>query len=303
MNKDIKCYISSDSNYNLLKLEKILEKFDVSFQNQYDFFTGSSFSDLIKQKIKGSDFILAVITEKSQNVLYELGIAEAFKKPMFILVEPNVKLPFFLEGKMYFQLDWSQNTQLLELSLENYIQDISIKYRRYKKRKIESTSKHLTPAEKKEILNRIRQMRDSSFKEVDLINLIMDVFNKINIQAVSELKLGDNSRVDIAINNEMLSSYFGNPLLIEVKAGRISHESIKRAQSQLQSYINKTNSNFGILLYFDKANKRFEKEYYQFPNILMFDIEDFINGIISQGFEDYLITSRNELVHGSAKMS
>lgn len=303
MSKNIKCYISSDSNYDLSKLENILVKLGIDSHNLFDFSIGSSFSDLIKRKIRESDFVLALVTGENQNVIYELGIAEALGKPIFLLVDPNVKLPFFLEGKMHYQLDWSENTQLLEFSLENYVQDISIKYRRYKKRKIEITSNDLSIDETNEKLIQIRQLRETSFTEVQLIQLIMDVFDKINIQAVSELKLGDKSRVDIAVNSESLSTYFGNPLLIEVKSGQINNHVLENAQYQLLNYIGKTDSNFGILLYFDKANKRFGKEHYQVPNILMFDIEDFVQGIAAEGFEQFLIKSRNELVHGSSNLS
>lgn len=298
MNKKLKCYISSDSNSDLSKIENILFKLDVDIHSFYNFSIGSSFSDLIKRKIRESDFIVALITKKNQNVLFELGVAEALGKPIFLLVENDVNIPFFLEGKMYYKLDWSKNTQLLEMSLKNYILDISSHYIRYKKKKVKKEKINLSIDETNDKLIRLRQLRNGSFREIDLINMIMDVFKKINIQAASELALSDKSRVDIAITNEALSSYFGNPLLIEVKAGNINLSTIEKAQHQLQNYISKTNANFGILLYFDKNNKRFGSEFYRVPNILMFDVEDFIQGISSDGFENFLIKSRNELVHG-----
>lgn len=298
MKNKVKCYISSDSNYDLSKLENILLKLGVDTQNFYDFSIGSSFSDLIKRKIRESDFIVAIITHKTQNVLYELGIAEALGKPIFLLVEQEVKLPYFLESKMYYQLDWSKNTQLLELSLKNYILDISNKYTRYKKRKIENEIVNLSVEDTNENLIKLRQLRGSDFRETDLIDLIMKMFKKLNVQAVSEMALGDRSRVDIAITNERLSTYFGNPILFEVKSGRINLNTIENAQYQLQNYLSKTESNFGVLLYFDKNNRRFGKEFYRAPNILMFDIEDFVQGVSSEGFANFLIKARNEYVHG-----
>ena len=303
MNKKIKCYISSDSSYDLSKLENILLKLEVETHNFYDFSIGSSFSDLIKRKIRESDFIVALITQKNQNVLFELGVAEALGKPIFLLVEQDLKLPFFLEGKMHYQLDWSKNTQLLELSLKNFILDISNRYTRYKKRKIKSETDNLSIDDTNENLIKLRQLRNSDFKEVELINLMMIVFKKLNIQAVSEMALGDRARVDIAITNEYLSSYFGNPILFEVKSGRISQNIIENAQYQLQNYLSKTEANFGVLLYFDKSNKRFGPEFYRVQNILMFDIEDFIQGISSHGFDKFLIKARNEYVHGFNNLS
>lgn len=298
MVQKVKCYISSDSSNDLTKLENMLLKLGVETHNLYDFSIGSSFSDLIKRKIRESDFIVALITNKNQNVLYDLGLAEALGKPIFLLVEHDVKLPLFLEGKMHYQLDWSKNTQLLELSLKNYILDISNRNTRYKKRKIEPEITSLNIDETNENINKLKQLRNKKFGEFELIDLIMNIFKKLNIQAVSEMDLGNRRRVDIAITNEHLSTYFGNPILFEIKSGRISRNIIENAQYQLQSYLSKTEANFGILLYLDKNNNRFGNEYYRVPNILMFDIEDFIQGISSEGFEKFLIKSRNEYVHG-----
>lgn len=303
MNKKVKCYISSDSSYDLSKLENILFRLGVETHNFYDFSIGSSFSDVIKKKIRESDFIVALITTKNQNVLFELGVAEALGKPIFLLVEQEVKLPYFLEGKMYYQLDWSKNTQLLELSLKNYILDISNRHSRYQKRKTDSVASNLSVDETNESLIKLRQLRSGDFREADLIALIMNVFKKLNIQAVSEMILGNRASVDIAITNEHLSTYFGNPILFEVKSGRITKNTIENAQYQLQNYLNKTDANFGVLLYFDKNNNRFGNEFYRVPNILMFDIEDFILGISSEGFEKFLLKARNEFVHGLTNLS
>jgi len=294
----MKCYISSDSNYDLSRLKDILFNLGVETLNFYDFSFGSSFSDLIKRKIREVDFVVALITQKNQNVLFELGVAEALGKPIFLLVEQDIKLPFFLEGKMYYQLDWSKNTQLLEMSLKNYILDITNRYTRYKKRKLDTEQANLSIEETNEALIKLKHLRSSSFKEIDLIGLIMDVFKKLNIQAVSEMGLGDRARVDIAISNDRLSTYFGNPILFEVKCGKINNMTIENAQFQLQNYISKTEAKFGIILYLDKENKRYGTEFHRMPNILMFDIEDFIHGISSEGFEPFLINAKNEYVHG-----
>jgi hypothetical protein len=294
MTRKIKCFISSDLNTDLTKLELILERLNVEIQNFYDFAIGNSFEDIIKRKIRDSDFVIAFVNRQSQNVLFDVGMAEAFGKPIFLLIEDDVKVPIYLERKMYYQIDWTKNTQLLELSLKNYIQDITGAVIKNKKKK---SLENLSIEDTNDKLISLRNYRKNSFKEIDLINIIMDVFEKINVQAVSELSIADKSRVDIAISNENLTTYFGNPLLIEVKSGHLNTDRIESAQIQLLRYIDKTDAHFGILLYFDKENKRF-KSLTRFPNILMFDLEDFIQGISSYGFENFLIQGRNDLVHG-----
>ncbi len=296
----MKCYILASSNSDLSTVNKILDKLNLEYHNCYDFSIGTSFSDLMKRKIRESDFVLALLDEKNQNVLFELGVAEGLNKPIFLLVKKSVKLPFYLEGKMYFQIDWDKESNLLELSLKNYLSDIKKKSTRYQKKNIISPKPNLTIDETNEFLIRVKHLREKS-NEIQLVQLIMDVFKKLNLNAVSELKIADKSRVDIAVINKGLSQYFGNPLLFEIKSGKISNNTIDNAEKQLQHYIEKTDANAGVLLYFDNENKRFSYGNKISPFILRFDIEDFIQGIASEGFERLLIKTRNELVHGKIK--
>lgn len=297
MKKKLKCFISSNFNSDLSKIENLLFNFDIDVSDFRNLPVGSSFSDAIKRTIKESDFIIGLLTTESKNVLYELGIAEALGKPMFLLFEKDVKAPFFLEGKMSYQLDWSKNTQLLELSLKNYILDVTNSYTRYKKKPAQKENTKLKIDETNATLLKLKSLRESNFREVDVLNIIMSVLEELNIQAVSELALADKSRVDIAITNEGLSHYFGNPILIELKTGNLNQNTIENAQYQLQSYINKTDANFGILLYFDKTRRITPSDNFKVPNILMFDVEDFIQGISSEGFENFLIKTRNHSFH------
>lgn len=297
MKKKLKCFISSNFNSDLSKIENLLFTLDVDVSDFRNLPVGFSFSDALKKAIKESDFILGLLTTESKNVLYELGIAEALGKPMFLLFEKDVKAPFFLEGKMSYQLDWSKSTQLLELSLKNYILDVTNSHTRYRKKPAQKENTKLKIDETNEKLLSLRGLREGNFREADVLNIIMNVLKELNIQAVSELALEDKSRVDIAITNEGLSHYFGNPILIELKTGNINQNTIEIAQYQLQNYINKTDANFGILLYFDKKGRVITSESSKVPNILMFDVEDFIQGISSEGFEKFLIKTRNHSFH------
>lgn len=297
MKKRTKCFISSSFNSDLSKIENLLFNLDIDVNDFRNLPVGSSFSDAIKKTIKESDFIIGLLTTENRNVLYELGIAEALGKPMFLLFDKDVKVPFFLEGKMSYQLDWSKSTQLLELSLKNYILDVTNSYTRYKKKPIQKENIKLSTDETNEKILRLRNLRETNFRESDVLVVVMDVLKELNIQAVSELALEDKSRVDIAITNERLSHYFGNPILIELKTGNLNQNAIENAQYQLQNYINKTDANFGILLYFDKKRRINLSDYFKLPNILMFDVEDFVQGIFSEGFENFLIKTRNHSFH------
>ena len=56
-------------------------------------FTGR-IMDKILDSIKGSDFILAEVTEHNPNVYYELGIAHAYEKPVILCTKDVTRAPF-----------------------------------------------------------------------------------------------------------------------------------------------------------------------------------------------------------------
>ena len=291
----MKCYISAPSNSDLSLINEMLDRLEIGYHNFYDFSIGSSFSDLIKRKIRESDFVLALISESNQNVFFELGVAQGLNKPMFLLVKKGIKLPFYLEDKLYFQTHWDKDTDLIELSLKNYINDIS----RKTSKQISKNLSHinLTIEETNEYLARLKKLRKES-KEIDLTNFLMQVFKRLRINAVAELSVKSKAKVDIAVINEKLSPYFGNPLLFEIKSGNMSFSRMRSSEEQLKNYIEVTDAKVGILLYLDNKNRRYEYGNKMSPCILRLDIEDFILGVASEGFEKYLIKTRNELVHG-----
>jgi nucleoside 2-deoxyribosyltransferase len=297
MNRPIKCFISSASRIDLSVFYQILERLNVNYQNLYDFSIEKPIAEIIKQNIRECDFVVAIIDNNSQNVYYEIGLAEGLNKPVFLLAEKETKIPLYLEGRIYYQIDWSKNTNLVELSLKSYIEDIKNERFKNKKKSSSNKSKKLSLKDTDEIFLQLSKLREFN-NEHQISNLLSDLFKKLDIQAVSELKIKDKSWVDMAILNENLSSYFGNLLLIEIKAGNISNDVMLRAEEQLVNYLNKTDASTGLLLYLDRNNRRFDFASQINPNILKFDIEDFVRGIASEGFEKLLMRTRNELVHG-----
>lgn len=289
----MKCFISHSFDSEISQVKEALYSLNVEIVNNQFLSGGLTIQELIKKKIKESDFILGVIDSKNENVLFELGIAYALNKKIFLITDKDFKSPTFLDGVMQFQTNYKHDTTLLKLSLKNYIQDLESR-QRSKKRK--SKSETLTSEEITKYKEKIQNLR-SIKSEVQLIEFLTNFLTKINVKAVSELKIAKGKRVDIAISSDHLSDYFGNPIIIEVKRGNLNKHRISGAIEQLQLYMMKSEAKIGILLYFDESGKRINWEVKNSVNIIILDIEDFVNGIIESGFDRFLIDSRNRLVH------
>ena len=126
-----------------------------------------------------------------------------------------------------------------------------------------------------------------------------------NIFRATQLNYVDNTReqssgvgVDFALWNDKLGRIIGNPIIVEVKFGRLTYSTIKKAEHQIRKYADKSDAKIALLLYLDKLDKRFKIDSSLNPLILAYDIEDFINSLLESNFESVLLTSRNKIAHG-----
>ncbi len=294
MNQKLNCYISAPVNFDLTRLEALLDSQKIEYHSFYDFSIGTTFSDLIRRKIRESDFIIAVLQSENANVLFELGVAEGLKKPTFILVDKEYKVPFFLDTKFYYQTNF-KDLSLIDLALKNFVQDIGSRKKNTQKKEDKDS---LTVDETANTLARISNLRKNP-NEKEIFSIIKDTFSKIDIQNVSISESTADKGVDLIIRSKNLTPYFGNPIFVEVKAGNLNVQRIIQAEQQLLKYINLSEAKGAIILYLDRDNKRFDNIKTSYNSILLFDLEDFINGIASDGFEKTLIDKRNKSVHGN----
>lgn len=295
MKNKLNCYISAPANFDLTKLEDLLDSQNIEYHSFYDFSVGTTFSDLIRRKIRESDFIIAVLQFDNANVLFELGVAAGLRKPTFILVDKNYKVPFFLDTKFYYQTNFN-DFSLIDLALKNFVQDIGSKKKNIAKKDGKDT---LSIDETTATLSRLSNLRRNP-NEREIFNLIKEIFSKIDIQNVSLSESTVDKGVDLIIRSKNLTPYFGNPIFVEVKAGKLNSQRIHQAEQQLLTYLNRSEAKGGIILYLDRDNKRFDNLDTAYNSILLFDLEDFINGIASEGFEKMLIDKRNRSVHGNS---
>ncbi|UOK42405.1 MULTISPECIES: nucleoside 2-deoxyribosyltransferase [Flavobacterium] len=82
--------------------------------------------DDIWQSIKSCRFVIAELTGKNPNVLYEVGLAHAIGKPVIILTRNSDDVPFDLKDLRYLYYDindpfWGEN---LKLGLKSLIQKV-----------------------------------------------------------------------------------------------------------------------------------------------------------------------------------
>lgn len=77
--------------------------------------------EVILRSINQADFIIADLTGNDPNVMYEIGFAQALRKPLFLIVQQDSQpLPSDMSGHLFFVYDLSHLEQL-QLTIREWV--------------------------------------------------------------------------------------------------------------------------------------------------------------------------------------
>ena len=80
-------------------------------------------SSVTSDIVERADFVIADVTSQSANVIYELGIADALRKPKLIMAQHQVPLPFDLANDQLLLYRPGEETKLTEY-LRSWVRDV-----------------------------------------------------------------------------------------------------------------------------------------------------------------------------------
>lgn len=300
MDRQLKCFLSASYDTDLSLIKSVLAENNVETFDLYDFSIGSSIQDILKRKLRQSDFAVFVVSKESKNVLYEIGVCEGLGKPSLIIIDKEANLPFYIDNKLSLTANLSDR-EFLKMTLLGFIDEIRAK-RKPTKRVTRSTEKQFEKYDNdiKEVLNflleQTKRIRENG-QGRELEYVIEEIFKTIH------LKYADNSRgpdigIDFALWNDKLGRIIGNPIIVETKFGRLSDETFKKAELQIKRYAESSDARVALLLYLDRTGKRHKFKSSLNPLIIAYDVEDFINDLLESNFESVILTSRNKIAHG-----
>lgn len=300
MNRNLKCFISSSYQTNTDLIKNILEENGVEVVDLYDFSIGQSIQQILKRKLRQSDFALFILSDDNQNVLYEMGVSEGLGKQHFIFVGKDYKVPFYLENKLFLKADINDR-QFLQVSIEKILKDVTekrgkpIKKATTKPKKTDTYNRNIKD-NLESYLPQIQQLREiGTRQEIEFI--IEDIFKTLKFNYVDNTTSRDKG-VDFALWNDELGKVIGNPIIVEVKYGNLSNNIFERAEEQIRNYIEKSDAKIGLLLYLDKRNKRHKIKSSLSPLLISYDLEDFTKDLINSSFEEIILNQRNKIAHG-----
>lgn len=243
--------------------------------------------DSIERAIRKADFLCAVLPRTEHgNVFFELGIAYAKQKPILALLAPSASLSPDIALLTYFRTD-PTDADTIRSALAIFLQHASGKPVRGARRTPTKTS---SIQEKGLALPPPITGKEFEFKTAQLF--------QTSGFLVSLSQLPSAEGADFAVWIDEISQSFGNPLLVGVKAGELSNREISDAASRLRQNVTKTHGRSGLLVYWDRGNRKFPAVSTEWPLIFQLSGETLERLLQQRRLPKELVRLRNAAAHG-----
>ena len=308
MDKNLKCFISSSHNVDNSHIKNILAENGVQTFDLYDFSVGDSIQQILKRKIKEADFAIFIITDNNPNVIYEMGVCEGLGKQHFILLDKDLKIPFYIENKLFIRTDVN-DFEFTKNSILKLLFDIKKKTKSYYSKPKDKSKQTIeyhndTKGQLRDILPEIQDLRNytsgignSARNGFKMEDITARIFNILKLNYV-ENNTNKDKGIDFALWSDNLGKILGNPIIFELKYGRLDRARLQNAENQIRKYIEVSDAKVGVLLYLDREGKRHKIKSSLYPLIISYDLEDFVNELIETSFETLMLNQRNKIAHG-----
>jgi len=290
----MRVFLSHSARDSVSAVRQILAALGAEVVDPFDPNAADSLEAALPDAIRQIDALVAVVDKHSPNVFYELGLAAAMGKPVLVLQAPETVLPPFLVQVHHVTSDF-RDSKALRFAIEQFLKQIG--------NSVESPSKprrlaDAAPrsAQLKELARALGELRLDG-TSMDAERILGAFLKAANVRAV-ERGPTDEKGADLAIWSDGISSTLGNPILVELKTGRIEQMNFGVAYSNLAYAVQAAAVATGLLLYLDRRGQRFGKPNTWVPNVFLCDLEDFASSVVRVGFDRTLLDLRNEHVHG-----
>lgn len=288
----MRVYLSSRFGADISGISKMLDDLGIQRVSQgSDLKPVMSFLDIIKSAVKDSDAII-VIYEKPGTLLgYEIGLAQAFDKPVFsIITAQKTDVPEVLKESVYVF------AKIADIETIKYSFNIFLKNIKSKKKQNSQSKKVDISTLKYDWTIKYKNIDKKNERNLEILFNEIFEFNKLDVIA-NKQKSNIKYFADFCIWSDYLSSFLGNPILIEIKKS-LDNKTYKKFYSNFQKTIDNSNANSGIVFY-ENLNDLSENQLntFVYNKILSININTFLDKLKDCDFNQAIIETRNELIH------
>lgn len=271
------------------KLIELLQKHEIKTNDELIFSDSTwSLSNNIEEGIRKADFVCAYIPSKpNNNIFFEMGIARGLKKPIFLIIEEKENLDIYLQDMVYV-IASIEDENAIEFALDQFLNNYRQTFQHLRSDKV-AKEKFDTESFK----HKLKMVKSSTELECFLVEL----FENLDGVTVAKKDKYANKGIDMALWVDKLEYNLGNPVLVELK-NYFSFSMLSNAENQLRQYLNKTNSNLGLLIYVNKDICEIKKPKIKKPMVIWLELHDLVQKLSESSLAEIIINERNEMLHG-----
>lgn len=290
----MRCFVAREYSVSpeiISSVDKVLDELNIERMDVFSIEPGEKIGTSIKSMILDSDFVIAILNGTSANVLFEIGLAVGSDKSVFLLVEENMVLPFDLKGMAYIKINDKLSENML-LPLRCFIQgmhnrkDLELVTPKYAKSEIEE----------KQFFEKLHDIKANG-NGMQFEELVVDFFEQIKNQYTTSKYARDSQDVlyDLALWIDELEGQIYNPILFELKFGKMNQSRMDEIAKRAMSSVN--NGQMIILLYCNTNNTVFSYTR-KYPGIIIVSFEKFMQAVFKYGLAKAILLLRNSVAHG-----
>jgi hypothetical protein len=294
MKSALKCYIAARPEADTSAIRAILRTKGVQPLDAFDYSEGDELHDSLIAKIREANCAIAVLDEPSIAVAYEAGLCDGMEVPILVIISGLPEVPALLGHHLQLRTSL-RDSETLRLTIGRFVDEARTRRRR---RRTPSRQKPEQPRRRglAKLVDRISELRNNgSAREVE--DAAFELLLASGVETVRREERVRDRGVDFAIWSDDLGQVLGNPLLVEVKTGRLSAVRIRVEEMALLAHLKNAGSNAAILLYLDKLGRRFKEQEITTPWVFRYDLEDFAKQLRRRDFASVVLETRNRLVH------
>jgi hypothetical protein len=257
-------------------------------------FSGESVARRIKDSILKADIILAILDPKrpNSNIYFELGYAFGVGKRALVLAPPEFELPIDIMDMLYIRAS-PHNLKAINFALDQAL--VTTRIKEPKTARIRSRGHPISNETANALLARINEL-GAAPTEDQIAEIVLFTLKAAGVSVIfsSEVETG----VDLAVWVDELTTFTGNPILIEIKSALKSRRDSLDTADKVFRHLQTGKSGLGLVLYLYGSELALETSTRSPSRIIFLNVRDLIQELRERSFAQILRRLRNRQVHG-----
>jgi nucleoside 2-deoxyribosyltransferase len=286
--------VSAPAGTDLSQLLEALEENNIHILDPARFAPGAvKITDKIIDGISNADLVIAVLgtASSSGNVLFELGCASALGKKTLVIVPEGYEIPSDIKDLVYIRTT-PNNREAINFALEQILN--APEYETKQKARLLEKTKPLGDLAD-DLLKRLDSLSETP-SERNVLVIVQEMLEASGVETRREPNY-QNSYPDFAVWIDELEPYFGNPILIEVRARIHTGGQAKYVVNQVLRYMSLSNVR-AVIVFATQISSEAMQIASSYPNLYFFDLHDFLKHLRQESLGQLIRNERNARVHG-----